>query len=366
MAKSSLIGRVAVDFVATTGKMLAPIKQAQAGIASFAKTATLMKVTLAALPFAAVARGVARATNRLGDLSDESKRLGIPADELSNLQSIAAQAGVDVGSLGKSLQYMMKKGFSVSDIGKIADEIDSITDPVKKMQTVLKYFGRGGSGMINMFEGGSKALNRLREENKALGIEVTQQQADMVERMGDKWGRLKDIWTGIWNRIAIEFAPLLEVMAMKVLDVFVKIGPAISAAMRGMGDVIVDSIAAVMDAIQGLSETMETLWVFATTLKFPDFSKRGFKSDALRKRIAGIRSEPGAKFGMGSSLAMAGAGGNDMSMAALIKGSQAAFQAIAAGYKKKIEEEQLAELKKHTKLLGDIKVADPLEGADLE
>ncbi len=109
MASSSLIGRIAFDLVANTGKLIAPLKRAEAGIASLASKAS--KVASIAAPitglvgsFVSVGFAVSKVTKAFGEIDDiakQSDRLGFPSYKLFGILHEEVMAGVEYDTLCK-------------------------------------------------------------------------------------------------------------------------------------------------------------------------------------------------------------------------------------------------------------------------
>lgn len=219
------VGKISVDMVAYTGKLLKPVKQAQSAVVSFSKTASRVGIALGAIaaPIAAAVAGfltfrkavseVGDAMERIDETGKRAERLGIPIEMLTGLEHAAGLADMSVEELGTSLQYMMKKGLAVGDLGRISDELKGIEDPVVRMQRVLEIFGRGGAGMVNVLAGGSAALEAMMKDAGALGKTFSQLDFKRVEAANDAITRMKGAWEGITNMAAIAFAPMIESIA---------------------------------------------------------------------------------------------------------------------------------------------------------
>lgn len=367
MAKSSLIGRIAFDLVANTGPLLKPLKQAETAVSGFAAKINKWTGIGAAIsaPIAAFfsVRGaineVGQAFNELGSVSDESKRLGIPAEQLTALQYAAAQAGVDMDTLGKSMQTMMKKGLNPSQLGRIADELDGIGDPVLKMQTALKYFGKSGGGMINMLDGGSKKLNEMIEQAKKLGYVVTQGQADLVESAGDAWDRIKLALDGMARQMAVGLAPYVIMMADKVSEFVASLNASLSPASS-----LVKFFGLIADELEFIKLTWDVIKmanpidIIKDTAKGdPGAAWRTLKDDflgpswseRLNKEIEKIRSDMGApatKAGTSATALPVAASTKPIDMSPLLRGSAAALSAIMGTKPQEVAKETLGETKK--------------------
>lgn len=260
------VGTIAIDLIAHTGKLVAPLKRAQQGISALAGTASRVGGIMAGIAapltgMLTIGTGIAKVTKaigELGDISDESKRLGIPAEKLTALQYAAKQAGVETETLGKSLQFLMKGGKSVDDLGRIANELDRLPDPVRKMQLALKYFGRGGSGMLNMLQGGAAGLKAMTDRAEALGMVMSQLDVDMVEAAGDSFADIGNVVTGVARKIAVELAPYIDWLSNKIVDIAIDGG--------GMGKMVSQAFDWIGSAIANVLDYVDMLvvgWKYA-------------------------------------------------------------------------------------------------------
>lgn len=373
MAKSSLIGRIAFDLVANTGKLISPLKKAETSVASFASKAKMLFA--AAGPIAAgiaaigvgflsvkgTIDGVVSAVQRLGNLSDESRRLGVPAEMLSALQYAAQQAGIEVSSLGTALQYMMKKGYSVNDIEKIADAIDKVKDPVKKMQMVLKYFGKSGAGMLNLFAGGAAELRKMMQEARDTGYVVTQKEADGLEKAGDAWERIKLASQGVFNTIAIQLAPYIDLFANAMVKAVIAINKAIRQTGESIFDAWVYPVGFFMDTLTNAYALILRLQISLLDLMtlLPEGGVFGGLAAGARAELDALAAEPswidklrdwakemrksfwgsvgGAPFGSFPSL-------QNEDRSPLLKGSSEAFSAILKSSKEDLDKRMADDL----------------------
>lgn len=388
MAKSSLIGRIAFDLVANTGKMVAPLKKAESMIGSFASKAGKMLAVagpigaaiagLGSMAYitAKVANGIGNSFDELGNLSDESKRIGVAAEHLSALQYAAGQAGVEADTLGKALQFMMKKGMNVNELGRIADELNNIEDPVKRMQKALAYFGKAGAGMINVLEGGSEALRDMIKEAEYLGVVVSQKDADAVEKAGDSWARIGKALKGTFNQLAIGLAPYVTLISDGIVAAIADINKALSSSREVIFDAwiyptgifldLMEQTVAMIDTVMvGLLDLLASMpggAVFAglaagARQNIKNISESPSNVDRLREEAAAMRAKfmegLGKVGGGGGAAAGSIAAGGSIDMSPLLRGSQAALSYILGTNKQDIEKASLEELKGIRKELKD-------------
>ena len=215
------VGKISIDMVAYTGKLLKPMKQAQSSVTKFTKHVKAMANTLktVVLPLAGITAGVvtvgsavALVKKQFGDIDEiakEADRLGIATEQLTALQHAADLAGVSAEELTTALQYMLRQGKNVSDLGAIADEMAAMSDPAERMQLAVKMFGRGGAGMINVLEGGAKSLRNIIKDATLLGLTFSRLDAGKVEEANDAITRMKAGIAGMGRMAAIALSPMV-------------------------------------------------------------------------------------------------------------------------------------------------------------
>lgn len=256
MAKSSLIGRIAFDLVANTGKLLAPVKKAQGAITGLMGTAA--RVTSIAAPITGLVGGfvsagvaigkVTKAFGEIGAISDEAARLGIGTEKLIGLQHAAGLAGVESETLGKSLQFLMKSGGDLKDLDQIADTIANMSDPTERMQYAIEKFGKGGAGMINMLMDGSDGLKQMQEDAEKLGLTLNDTDAAKVEMAGDAFDRIGLMFDGVARKLAVELAPFVKYLADSFVEAGTK-GEGMGGFVRAGVDMAVTALGWMLDAI---------------------------------------------------------------------------------------------------------------------
>ena len=130
-----------------------------------------------------------------------SKRFGITAEALKELQNAAYLKGIDPEVFTKSLNILMKNvgaaklGFgnlnsqikkvdpglihqlkTVKNVNQamdiLATAMGKIKDPFKQAALATAAFGRGGPAMIQMLGGGKKGLDELRKVTSDFGIDI--------------------------------------------------------------------------------------------------------------------------------------------------------------------------------------------------
>jgi hypothetical protein len=178
-------------------------------------------------------------TNGLAEQGDEAaktgRRVGLTAESYQELKYAADMAGVSGEKFASSMEKFTKSlgeakagtGALTTYLNKanpeflkqiknahdseeafamIADKMNGIKDPAEKAALATAAFGRSGMGMINMAEGGSAAINKLREEAKKYGFVISDEAAAASEEFLDEQTRLGKVLQGLVVQIG---SPLL-------------------------------------------------------------------------------------------------------------------------------------------------------------
>lgn len=245
---------------------------------------------LAATAVSAIALGGAMLKSGLDNAENVgklSKELGFTAETVSGLQFVAEQADVSFGSLGNSLSKLLKgidtgarnekapinavlaeMGLQASELMKlepdqiilrVADAMDKIDNPVQKAAAAQSLFGKAGTEMIGVLQGGSQALREQMDDAKAWGAIVTTKAADAADKFGDQIDRIRTGMAGMSITLTNELATPLSSMITVLVDGVQKTG-ALEAAARslllilrllGSGAVVVGAVFGTLGKILG-------------------------------------------------------------------------------------------------------------------
>jgi hypothetical protein len=96
----------------------------------------------------------------------------------------------------------------------------------------------------------------MREEADALGITFGIKQAAMVEKANDAWARIGSIWKGLTQQLAINFAPMLELIARRIKDFVINAG-----GIGQVADIVVLSIAKMGAAAWNTMNSVQSGWL---------------------------------------------------------------------------------------------------------
>ncbi|MFB3894587.1 MAG: hypothetical protein ACE15C_21505 [Phycisphaerae bacterium] len=239
-------GRAFVELFADDSKLVRGLRRASARLKAFGEGVRNIGLKMAALGAAVIAplAGAAKSFADMGSkLWDMSKRTGVSVEALSALGYTAEQSGADVESLEVGLRKMQKTivdaasgsasaqealallGLAVQDLvglspeqqfKLIADRIDQIADPTLKAAAAMEVFGKSGTGLLPMFEGGAAALDAYEKQARRLGLVMSTEDAKAADEFGDA---LTDLWKVLKQAvftIGSALAPLLQGLAQRI------------------------------------------------------------------------------------------------------------------------------------------------------
>jgi len=99
----------------------------------------------------------------------------------------------------------------------IADAIDKIPNPTDRAAVAMSVFGRSGTKLLPMIQGGAKALRGFMQNAKDLGLIVNAQAAAAAGRLNDKFHVLAMVSTSAARAIGGALAPVTEVYTDKAI-----------------------------------------------------------------------------------------------------------------------------------------------------
>jgi hypothetical protein len=247
------IGKLAVQITADTKGLSTGLKGAGSEVDSFGTRMDGLATKLRTIgPLAAAAgaafavgmvRNVANTADALGKLST---RTGVAVEDLSRLQYAASLSDVSTqelsggitrlsrsmsdaasgtGEAGKAFEAM---GITVKNqdgtlrnqvdvLNDIADRFASYDDGAQKSALAQQIFGRSGTQLITVLNGGSKALKSMGEESDRLGNTIDQKTAKAAEELNDNITRMSTAIGGLSRQIA---GPLIKSLADFTSGVF--------------------------------------------------------------------------------------------------------------------------------------------------
>jgi hypothetical protein len=254
-------GRAYVELLTDNSKLVTGLRAASARLKAFGVTVQAAGLRMMALGGMGLAPLIysARTFATVGsELLDMSTRTGVSVEALSALGYAAKQTGTDTEHLETGLRRMQKALFAATEAAGgskeakealgglglsikalkglaperqftlIADGLDKIADPTTKAAMAMKIFGKSGTALLPMIEGGARALEAFRTRAQRLGLILSTQDARAADRLGDLMDDLsqsiKFTAVAIGATLAPKLSELIEMTlgAVKAVTDFIK------------------------------------------------------------------------------------------------------------------------------------------------
>jgi len=222
-------------------------------------------------------------------LNDMSKRTGVSAESLSVLQFAAEQTGTDMAGVEGAVKKMQKAifaagsgseeaakalamvGLTAQDLaglsadeqmGKIADGLMAIQDPGQRAAVAMQIFGKSGTSILPMLEGGSAGMAAFAAEAKRLGLIMDSETAAKADALGDAMDAMSAAMKMAFIQIGGAVAPILTkiaqglAVAAAAAGKFINENAELVTAVLGWGSALVAAgagVAAIGFSLTGLS-----------------------------------------------------------------------------------------------------------------
>lgn len=162
-----------------------------------------------------IARGELQELSHVAMLSDTSlEGLGAGAKKLSVLMAEAAggseEAQKKLKSIGVSAVDANGKLRSSSAVmADIADKFEGMEDGAGKTALAMAIFGKSGTDLIPMLNGGGAAIREASEEARAFGLVMSDEGVAAAAAFGDGMDKLSSIVDGVFTQIADSTLPVM-------------------------------------------------------------------------------------------------------------------------------------------------------------
>lgn len=272
------------QFVSGANKAQKSGKKLETGLASLsgAMRKISIGVAVAAAGLGAAIKGQLNAADEMGKAA---QKFGVGVEELSRLNYAAKLSDVSLETLGTSLRALSKNmvgamkdgsaqakmfadlGVNVTDAaGKmrsseavlqdVADVFAQMPDGVEKTTLAMKLFGKSGTEIIPMLNGGKAGLQEMAAEAERFGVVITEETAAAAEEFNDNITRMQAAFSGLVMKITAELAPVLAkisdwaveaangfqsldpVIRGQLFDAFVTLGGAVAGAIELIGKML--------------------------------------------------------------------------------------------------------------------------------
>lgn len=248
----------------------------------------------------------------LDALNDVANRTGVGVEALQAYARAAADTGVSVESFAKQIQKLtvnigaaslddkaqkkfealgivfeeLKAATPEQQFEQVVDAISRIADPAERAATAVKFFGKGGIELGELFTLGPGALTNMRQEAIALGQVVDADAVKAIDNMNDSFAAVYATVKGLTGAILGELAGPISQIAQDLLGVIRQAGPQQIAQQVAQG--LLDFIKLAGNSFFKLAEFIEAfVKKFAPILGLDIRSEAEKELEALRNKEAG-------------------------------------------------------------------------------
>ncbi|QEL18528.1 hypothetical protein [Limnoglobus roseus] len=300
------IGTASLKLVANADALTGVLDGAYASVQGFRKKAEAAAKSLSLAPltssipliggpltaaFAAVTGGaklfgdaVAR-TKELSDIGRQAKSIGVAADQFMGLSAAAKGAGIEQDQFSKLLlkgsatiasgsaaavKGLAAIGLKLSDVQglsadqqfyKIADGLKGVTDSGTKALVAQELFGKGAYDLLPVLAKGGDGLKSFVAQQKAMGTALSDKDMAAVERARSAMPKIQGVFDGLFNKVVVAMAPLIETVGTvfskivgKLQPVFDWIARAAEAYFGVIGPIVEEVIDAVSEGIGSVAD----------------------------------------------------------------------------------------------------------------
>jgi hypothetical protein len=269
----------------------------------------------------------------LDALNDVANRTGVGVEALQAYARAAADTGVSVESFAKQMQKLtvaigqasldekaqkkfeelgivfeeLKAQSPEKQFEQVVDAISRIADPAERAATAVKFFGKGGIELGELFTLGPGALTQMREQAVSLGQVVGEDAVKAIDNMNDSFAAVWATVKGLAGSILGELAGPISTIAQELLGVIREAGPQQIAQQVASG--LLDFIKLAGNAFFQLAEFIEAfIKKFAPILGLDIRSETEKELDRLRSEAQAAAMGAGATTdGLGMPVANAAA-----------------------------------------------------------
>lgn len=246
-------GQAFVEITTDNAALERGLRAAQARLRAFGAGLKEIGAPLAAIggAVAGALLGATKGFAAMGDTVEKmSRRTGVSVEALSELGFAAEQSGADLDTLETGLRKMQRTvadaavgsgaaaealsrlGLGVQDVMQlspeqqfklIADRLSGVADPTQRAALAMELFGKSGTRLLPMLEGGARGLEALQAQARALGLTISAETARDAAKLNDELNILwRVVKQGVFT-VGSALAPTVSTLANIVTRVTVRI-----------------------------------------------------------------------------------------------------------------------------------------------
>lgn len=276
------VANINVLLSASTAAFSKSMKAASGIVSSFTSSLLSFKGLLAGLGLGLSAGALVAWTKQAADSIDKTGKLAeslnATTEGLVGLQHAAELSGVGQDEFNESLTRMVRTlgdaaqgnneaimafqrlGLDIEHLAAlsaddafiaIADALSKVENASQRASLTVDIFGRSGMKLSNTLALGKDGLMAMQEEAERMGLTFSALDFKKVEAANDAITRVHKVFTGFFQDVAIQFAPIIESLAKQFTDWATSGQRATGLVAKAFGKVI-DAVGFLADAIQGV------------------------------------------------------------------------------------------------------------------
>jgi hypothetical protein len=227
-------------FTASMAKAAAPLKAFADKVGGVGEKLSTLSAAGTALAGGGMAFMLHQSMEAIDVNAKLSDRLGISTEALVGLQHGAGLAGTSVEELTGGLEKMLKNlaeaattggpakdaleqmGLSAAQLVNVAPDqafeqiaqgLTDIQNPAQRAAAAMDIFGKSGQSLLPFLMSGKQGIRDMKAEAEKMGLTYSRLDASKVEQANDAITRMKEVFTGAAQSLAIKLAPVIEQVA---------------------------------------------------------------------------------------------------------------------------------------------------------
>jgi len=238
------LNRAKSDFAKASGQMQTQANALSGIITKIKASYALAAGVIGGAFVGAITSAIKSTADHLDALDEMAVKTGVSVEMLTSLELAAKQNGVSMDQLATSIRMMYRSmneaaegtkesadayerlGVNVRDASgklksgneaflEVADAVAKIQNPAERSAMAMKVFGRAGSEMLPMLEGGKEALKGYIDEARRLGLIYTDEDAKRGAAFNDQLDAFTKVLTRLKETVAMwPMKQMTKVMAM--------------------------------------------------------------------------------------------------------------------------------------------------------
>lgn len=262
-------GSVSINLSVAAGAFARGLGKAKIALAGFAKSAAQVgaKVAKFGLAAGAAATGalalltrqglknidattkfadaIGIATNKLAGLQHGAQIMGASTQELqTGLRQLAKNLGDAAQGTGEAQDAFANLGVDVAALTAmspdkqmevLADAFKAMENPTLRAQSAMRIFGRSGTVLVPLLMQGAAGMEAFQEEANLLGLSFNRLDAAKVESANDSITKLKAVFKGVGNTLAVQVAPFITELATRIVAWTTSAGGITNVVTRAFG-----------------------------------------------------------------------------------------------------------------------------------